>query len=336
MKDELFGALMVAPHLAPLEATGANENSSAIEGDAVLEEQAAELPRIRVKRAPYQPTEEERELHNATHEPYRAWCEHCVAGRGKIDAHILYDHSQDAVPVFGIDYGYLIGKEDEDKSEQVFDEATGTQKPASPILCGRHNLNRWVVCCMLPCKGTGHPFCVTALFQMIKFFRDKKLIIRSDGEPSIVDLKSAAARRAVATLGVEVPTEETPVGDSGANGLSEEAVRTCKAKVRTLRHATEKLHGCKIGETHNSLPWMCLYAAVTINRARRDVNGRTAWENCRGRQWHQPLIPFGERILWLPVGKKQNKLDDGFQPDESIMVSVRDHKFIILEPIWCR
>ena len=32
---------------------------------------------------PGQPTKEERRKHNCTHIPYRAWCDHCVRGRGR-------------------------------------------------------------------------------------------------------------------------------------------------------------------------------------------------------------------------------------------------------------
>ena len=38
-------------------------------------------------RVPEQPSEEERRQHALTHQPYRAWCEYCVANRARQDSH---------------------------------------------------------------------------------------------------------------------------------------------------------------------------------------------------------------------------------------------------------
>ena len=40
-------------------------------------------------RVPEQPSEEERRQHALTHQPYRAWCEYCVANRARQDSHPL-------------------------------------------------------------------------------------------------------------------------------------------------------------------------------------------------------------------------------------------------------
>ena len=63
-----------------------------IEGEDLQEEldardlEAAEAFPIPIKKAPNEPTKEEREAHEILHEPYRAWCRACVAGRGRSDA----------------------------------------------------------------------------------------------------------------------------------------------------------------------------------------------------------------------------------------------------------
>eukprot|EP00971_Amphidinium_carterae_P196051 3890314-Amphidinium_carterae.1 len=36
---------------------------------------------------PAEPTKDEEERHNVTHTPFRDWCRHCLAGRGRGDAH---------------------------------------------------------------------------------------------------------------------------------------------------------------------------------------------------------------------------------------------------------
>ena len=52
------------------------------------EEEEEEARRPKVRKAPRGPTHKEREEHEATHLPYRAWCEHCVRGRGVRKPHI--------------------------------------------------------------------------------------------------------------------------------------------------------------------------------------------------------------------------------------------------------
>ena len=77
--------------------------------------QGGEKPRIRVKRAPEEPTAAEREDHAALHEPYRAWCRACVAGRGRADRHVTRGGEEKALPIVGVDYGYLNSRGDEDE-----------------------------------------------------------------------------------------------------------------------------------------------------------------------------------------------------------------------------
>ena len=62
--------------------------------------------------APQEPTEQERELHNLTHMPYRAWCPLCVKRKGRQDYHKqVYDKR----PVIQVDYCFLARKLTDDE-----------------------------------------------------------------------------------------------------------------------------------------------------------------------------------------------------------------------------
>ena len=51
---------------------------------------------VKPLRAPHEPTAEEIEEHNASgHAHYRAWCPHCVAGKGKADSHRQLEAERD-------------------------------------------------------------------------------------------------------------------------------------------------------------------------------------------------------------------------------------------------
>ena len=122
----------------------------------------------------------------------------------------------------------------------------------------------------------------------------------------LVQVSAAAAR---ISHGVTVLTEQTPKGESKANGLAEGAVRDCKAKVRTLKYATEKFLGVVIDHEHWPLPFICKYAGATIVRARRVPDGKPPYEPHFGKKWRAAMVRFGENVLWLPSGKRNSRLE---------------------------
>ena len=63
-----------------------------------------------------------------------------------------------------------------------------------------------------------------------------ELILRSDGEPAIVDLLNKVSDLR------ERPTilEKSPVGDSQANGLAERALQSVQKQTRILKLAPER------------------------------------------------------------------------------------------------
>ena len=57
------------------------------------------------------PTQEEVNLHNTTHLPYRSWCPHCVRGKARRRNHRMRKRKeQGGVPVISMDYIWLKGK----------------------------------------------------------------------------------------------------------------------------------------------------------------------------------------------------------------------------------
>ena len=73
-------------------------------------------PKVRVLASPMTPTPEEVAEHNVCHIPHRAWCRHCVAGRGKADQHRTSE-VDGQVPVIHTDYGFLGEKRDVEQIE---------------------------------------------------------------------------------------------------------------------------------------------------------------------------------------------------------------------------
>ena len=100
-----------------------------------------EVEAVRPLRAPGAPTKEEIDTHMASHTPYCSWCRHCVAGRGRSDAHRRVDHSEDAVPTISFDYAFF-----------------GEEAGVAPLLVSKDSSHRWLDAAVVPCKGAAHPW----------------------------------------------------------------------------------------------------------------------------------------------------------------------------------
>ena len=81
-------------------------------------------------RAPHRVSREEREQHELTHIPYRAWCPFCVRARGRNTPHRsrTEDMKRGGVPRIVMDYVFMSGRDEAASANSVLvvlDEGTG-------------------------------------------------------------------------------------------------------------------------------------------------------------------------------------------------------------------
>ena len=106
-----------------------------------------------VASSPKEPTQQERDEHEATHLPYRSWCKHCVRGRGRSEAHRqLQADKSHAVPHVSMDYCFM--GQDETK--------------CLPILVIRDHASKFVYSHVVPSKGTSHAYPAAQTFSDIE------------------------------------------------------------------------------------------------------------------------------------------------------------------------
>ena len=281
---------------------------------------ACEAGVMRARSVPVGPTRQEREDHEAAgHVPYRSWCRACVAGRGRSDAHSTAKTSHSAVTTIGIDYGYL-----EDR-RTVGEQEAGP----SPILVTRSSSTQVTTADVLPCKGTGHPWCVQALVRAIVAAGSPKVIIRSDNEPAIADLKRQAAAECRVRHGMTVILEDTTEYDSQSNGLAEVAVREVKGVARSMKFALGELYHKDIGSKHPILPWLVAYAAGQITRGQIGPDGQTPHQRLKGRAFRKLLPVFGECVMYLPIGKRTSRLQERWSDGLFLGVVDRSSDFYV-------
>ena len=294
--------------------------------DAEMQQEAAEEPPRMLRDRPQGPTRLEREEHERAHEPYRAWCRACVAGRGRADPHHLRDESEKGLPIFGVDYGYLWNRAEEaagDLGEVAPDEGDppGGVKTSSPLLGGRWSRDGCAFAHLLQNKGSNERS-VAALASELKAGGYRRSIVRSDGEPAIKSNIRDAVLHAMTDSAQEFLTEVVSKGQSPGNGLAEGAIKEVKAKIRTLRQALEEGIGRVVPETHDILAWLVTHAAHTINWYRVGTDGKTPFQRRTGKGFKRVVAPFGQKVLWMEPGKLVSRIESDSRWKEGIFLGV--------------
>jgi hypothetical protein len=224
-------------------------------GDAVgaEEKEAEEGVRPKVRKSPEMPSQEEIDEHNIGHGTFRAWCPHCVRGRGVSHGRKKGDGSEREIPAVAIDNMYMREKQEKEEENGM------------PTLVVRDSETKMTWAHVVPAKGRDG-YAIERLRRDVALLGHKKIAFKRDGEKAIVALKEAVQL----VSGVSMTHEESPVGDHRANGLIDNAVQQAQGQVRVMKDALESRIQSKIKGDHPCLPWLVRHAACIINRRRKD------------------------------------------------------------------
>lgn len=130
------------------------------------------------------------------------------------------------------------------------------------------------------------------------------------GERSLVALKTKAAQ----DIGVAAIPEESPVGDSQANGEIESAVKEVKGQIRAVKSQLEENLGFAIDVKHPIFSWLPTYAVDMISRHRIEPDGRTAEKRRTGKNGRRPAFQFGESIfVKVTMSKTETKCRGSYE-----------------------
>ena len=113
-----------------------------------------------------------------------------------------------------------------------------------PILAVRDHASRTTFSHVVPCKGTSHVYPTAQAVTDIEHLGHSSLVLKSDQEPAILDLRSDIIARCK-EKGISVIPENSPIGESQSNGVIERAIQDIEGMIRTLKDQLEcsyKLH----------------------------------------------------------------------------------------------
>ena len=289
------------------------DNSEDQMDEGIDEGIGTEIREQRKRRLPEEPTFEEVEAHNVYHVNYREWCPHGVRGKGISHPHRrIKERSQDGIPVVHIDYMFLSSKKEEGEERGM------------PTLAIKDGETGMMFARVVPNKGVDE-YAVKRLRRDLNMLGHRRIVLRSDEESNIVALGTAVKREAE----IDIVSEQTAVGDHQANGNIENVVRQIAGQFRTIKDGLETRINHKINGEMSIVPWMISHAAATINRTRKDDNGRTSHFKWKGREFNREVTELGECIMYLrldSVGK--DKFDSRWE--EGVFLGVREESAEII------
>ena len=103
---------------------------------------------------------------------------------------------------------------------------------------------------MVPCEGTGHGCAERALAVNVLSIGHRKMMLHSDQEPSIIDVKHKASTP------TQIVHEESSAGDSNSNGSIERANQTIQGQIRAIKDFTERQIDATMGLDSSTVKWL--------------------------------------------------------------------------------
>ena len=214
------------------EEAGGDGGAEGADGGARGAEEARE---VRAPPIPATPSLEEVTQHQLTHRPFRSWCPHCVRGKGREDPHkrSTQKDAWQGVPKLVSDYFFIGRRRPRGREERHQEEEAAEKEGQTPIIVLKDTHSKTIYAHACPCKGA-HEAVVTRLVGDLDAMGYKRVLVRTDGEPAILDLWAKVKER----WSGDIVKVEAATGDHDANGEAEQAVQKVEDEVRTWLDAT--------------------------------------------------------------------------------------------------
>jgi len=247
------------------------------EGD---EEEGEEAKVAKPMRDPGQPTMAEREAHEATHLPFRIWCDACVKGRRDNPPHRKMPEEEHTKAEVAMDYCFFRRQEE-------------TENITTLLTKDRHS--RAIRAATLRSKGICLEESVDKAIEMIRGYGHRGgILVKADNEPALKALREAVMERL--TDGA-IPVDP-PARESESSGSVENGVKLFKGMLRVLLVALERKIEGHIPSSHPLMAWLTEHVSDVVTKYLRGNDGKTAYERLFGKQVHEEGLEFGEKVMW--------------------------------------
>ena len=197
--------------------------ATAGEATAVEGPEPEEVQPHRPAASPEQPTVSQVAEHDLTHLNYRAWCPECVEVFGHEMAHHIAVLSGRNIPLIAVDYCFMTEKGIHLKTEVEY-SWDGAPDHVLRVLIGACSKTNSYFAHAVAKKGLdSNGYASQSLAESVLALGHSRCVVRSDNEPSILQLVTAAVG-GMKFGGVDVVDEGSIPHDPQTNGRAEAAV----------------------------------------------------------------------------------------------------------------
>ena len=152
------------------------------EGDRIDGEEELAAPDWRVRAG--QPTQKEREEHEATHVPFRGWCTHCMVGRRRTHHHVTKQGSDDQSrrPTIAMDYYFM-------EMRPVVNAQIVSEESVTCIAV-KEDRHQNIMSSVALKKEVGEPWTTERVAKFIDLLGYREITLKSDTEPAIIAFRN--------------------------------------------------------------------------------------------------------------------------------------------------
>ena len=241
---------------------------------------------------PEMPSREAVESHQLTHIPFAPWCRARTSGRAeKLHTSATVQRPRQSCRWIT---SSLVG-------------LTALERAQLPrLFCDNTTYSLGL---MVPRKGPA-PYAVRGVCVFLQDFGYTRMILKSNGEPSITALVPAVQKEWAGdskNFQTQLIPRTSPVDDHASNGEGEAMVRSLEGRTRTSKVALKESFGVSIFSNFPILPWLvrqsCLRNWFVVRSS-----GRTPFEELTMSKFQSPLLNFGrEAVLAKESGAQEGK-----------------------------
>ena len=241
------------------------------------------------------PTEEEQQIHNLTHMPYKDWCAARVAHRSRQDRQARDGCvKRGEIPTVSFDFAYtraLAADGTVQNTEQVI---------ALVMVDSQTNYTGCV-----PVKAKSQfDLMVREILQFTQVLGHGEVCFLCDNEPSI---RQVQARAVKARLAQGLSTHsKTPAAYSHGNSLCENTIGRVRSLAGSLMFQLQEKISMELSTNNSIWPWAMRHASWLLNRF-GVTHGTTPYELVYSKPYKGKLASFGEPIFaYVNVAQKGN------------------------------
>ena len=294
-----------------------HERKESIQQDVHGENQNTfEEVKVKVPPKPYEPTKEERQSHEATHCPFRAWCEICVKARSPDGKHAKQVGNPEHIPVVDFNYAYAT-------------DALGDPIRRISMIVATDSIHGSIYAVVARRKGGQDDYVTQSCQKYIDRLGLAKAELKCDKEPSTLDVANALIKRCQSTALIATAT---PKGSNGSLGRGERANLTIQGELRAFREAVSRQYKTEVGLDHVLMGWTVRHCAWVVNNFQVKGTGKAPYRSIWGKDCTGEVVPLGE------VCMERNHSEDGAKLNMRWMRRVfvgkldRTDDFLLLTP----